>query len=167
MICLGKSSIAPSQCLTVLKHSHPPALCVRYGRWQARGHTSVLPCRGRTGSLSRQPFLRSCAADDAATFNQTIVYPGAPWVIVHSRSSSIRHTTCMTDLGEEFAATGQRCATGIGLRSRTCRCHHRRRFAWYCIQWINARARDIIVTSPSSDSCWWTLCSRVHGFGVR
>src|SRR5712675_2630778 len=47
MICLGRSLISPSQCPIGLKHSHLPALCVRYGRWLARVHILVLPCLAR------------------------------------------------------------------------------------------------------------------------
>jgi hypothetical protein len=73
------------------------------------------------GSLSRQPSLRSRAADDAAIFNQTFVYPGDPRVIAPSRSSSLRHTTSMTELGEEFESALQRAkdarpGLGFGLR---------------------------------------------------
>jgi hypothetical protein len=72
------------------------------------------------GSLSRQPSLRSRAADDAAISNQTIVYPGDPRVIAPSRSSSLRRTTSMTDLGEEFESALRRAkdarpGLGFGL----------------------------------------------------
>ena len=72
------------------------------------------------GSLSRQPSLRSHAADDAAISNQTIVYPGDPRVIAPSRSSSLRRTTSMTDLGEEFESALRRAkdarpGLGFGL----------------------------------------------------
>ncbi len=113
----------------VLKHSHPLALCVRYGRWRARVHKPVLPCRGRVlphsshpwraflicpisslfRDLAREPCLAShlCAlpsraADDAAISNPTIVYPGDLRVIAHRYSSSLWRTTSMIDLGEEF-----------------------------------------------------------------
>lgn len=56
MICLGRSLIAPSQCPIGLKHSHPPALCVRYGRWRARVHTPVLPCLARVLPHSSHPW---------------------------------------------------------------------------------------------------------------
>jgi hypothetical protein len=73
------------------------------------------------GSLSRQPSLRSRAADNAVIFNQTFVYPGDPRVIAPSRSSSLRHTTSMTELGEEFESALQRAkdarpGLGFGLR---------------------------------------------------
>ncbi|KAH9968144.1 hypothetical protein BC827DRAFT_474712 [Russula dissimulans] len=73
-----------------------------------------------TGSLSRQPSLRSRAVDDAAISNQTIVYPGDPRVIAPSRSSSLRRTTSMTDLGEEFESALRRAkdarpGLGFGL----------------------------------------------------
>jgi hypothetical protein len=58
--------------------------------------------------LSRQPSLRSHALDDGAISNQTIVYPGDPRVIVPIRSSSLRRTTSMTDLGEEFESALRR-----------------------------------------------------------
>ena len=72
------------------------------------------------GSLSRQPSLRSRAADDAAISNQTIVYPGDPRVIAPSRSSSLRRTTSTTDLGEEFESALRRAkdarpGLGFGL----------------------------------------------------
>src|SRR6267154_6224481 len=56
MICLGRSLIAPSQCPIGLKHSHPPVLCVRYGRWRARVHTPVLPCLARVLPHSSRPW---------------------------------------------------------------------------------------------------------------
>src|SRR5882757_4832523 len=40
----------------VLKHSHPLALCVRYGRWRAQVHKPVLPCRGRVLPHSSHPW---------------------------------------------------------------------------------------------------------------
>ncbi|KAI9513417.1 hypothetical protein F5148DRAFT_4214 [Russula earlei] len=72
------------------------------------------------GSLSRQPSLRSRAVDDAAISNQTITYPGDPRVIAPSRSSSLRRTTSLTDLGEEFEsalrrAKDSRPGLGFGL----------------------------------------------------
>ncbi|KAH9169356.1 hypothetical protein EDB89DRAFT_1479631 [Lactarius sanguifluus] len=72
------------------------------------------------GSLSRQPSLRSRAVDDGAISNQTIVYPGDPRVIAPSRSSSLRRTTSMTDLGEEFESALRRAkdarpGLGFGL----------------------------------------------------
>ena len=72
------------------------------------------------GSLSREPSLRSRAVDDAAIYNQTIVYPGDPRVIAPSRSSSLRRTTSMTDLGEEFESALRRAkdarpGLGFGL----------------------------------------------------
>ena len=72
------------------------------------------------GSLSRQPSLRTHAVDDGAISNQTIVYPGDPRVIAPSRSSSLRRTTSMTDLGEEFESALRRAkdarpGLGFGL----------------------------------------------------
>ncbi|KAF8270085.1 hypothetical protein EI94DRAFT_861064 [Lactarius quietus] len=72
------------------------------------------------GSLSRQPSLRSRAVDDGAISNQTIIYPGDPRVIPPSRSSSLRRTTSMTDLGEEFESALRRAkdarpGLGFGL----------------------------------------------------
>jgi hypothetical protein len=61
-----------------------------------------------TGSLSRQPSLRSRAVDDGVISNQAIVYPGDSRVIAPSRSSSLRRTTSMTDLGEEFESALRR-----------------------------------------------------------
>lgn len=121
MICLGRTLIAPSQCPIGLKHSHPPALCVRYGQWRAQVHTPVLPCLACVlPHSSRRPSLRPRAADDAAISNQTIVYPGDPQVIAPSRSSSLQRTTSMTDLGEEFESALRRAkdarpGLGFGL----------------------------------------------------
>lgn len=56
MIRLGRSLIAPSQCPIGLKHSHPPALCVRYGQWRAQVHTPVLPCLARVLPHSSHPW---------------------------------------------------------------------------------------------------------------
>jgi len=129
MKCLGKSLIAPSRCPIGLMHSHPPAPCVLYGRWQTQVHTLVLRCLARvsphsslpwrafltsdqsdfqslsgssTGSLSRQPSSHSRTAADATVFNQTIVYPGYPWVTASGHGSSLRRTTSITDLSEEL-----------------------------------------------------------------
>ena len=55
-----------------------------------------------TGSVSCQPSLCSCAVDDAAISNQTIIYPGDPWVIAPSCSSTLHHTSSLTDLGKGF-----------------------------------------------------------------
>ena len=60
-----------------------------------------------TGSVSCQPSLRSCAVDDAAISNQTIVYPGDPQVIAPSRSSSLCCTSSLTDLGKGFESALQ------------------------------------------------------------
>jgi len=59
------------------------------------------------GSLSCQPSLRLRTVDDAAISNQTIVYPGDPRVIAPSRSSSLRRTSSLTDLGGEFESALQ------------------------------------------------------------
>ena len=61
--------------------------------------------RSSTGSLSRRPSLRSRVVDDGVISNQTIVYPGDSLVIPPNRISSLRRTTSMTDLGEEFEST--------------------------------------------------------------
>jgi len=60
-----------------------------------------------SGSVSCQPSLCSCAVDDAAISNQTIIYPGDPRVIAPSRSSALRHTSSLTDLGEGFESALQ------------------------------------------------------------
>ena len=60
--------------------------------------------------------------DDAAVSSQGYLYPGDPRVITPSRSSSLRRTSPMTDLDEEFASA-LRCAhesrsglgSGLGL----------------------------------------------------
>ncbi|THH16604.1 hypothetical protein EW146_g4054 [Bondarzewia mesenterica] len=73
--------------------------------------------------LSRAPSIVSRnarAADDATVSNQTYLYPGDPRVIAPSRSSSLRRTTSMTDLDEEFAsalrrARDSRPGLGFGL----------------------------------------------------
>jgi len=59
------------------------------------------------GSVSCQPSLRSCAVDDAAISNQTIVYPGDPQVIASSRSSALHRTSSLMDLGEGFESALQ------------------------------------------------------------
>ena len=66
-------------------------------------------------SLSRAPSLLSRngrATDDAAVSNQSYLYPGDPRVIAPSRSSSLRRTTSMTDLDEEFASAVRRARDG-------------------------------------------------------
>ena len=60
------------------------------------------------------------AADDAAVSNQTYLYPGDPRVIAPSRSSSLRRTSSLTDLDEEFASALKRAresrpGLGFGL----------------------------------------------------
>ncbi|KZT04943.1 uncharacterized protein LAESUDRAFT_702914 [Laetiporus sulphureus 93-53] len=74
--------------------------------------------------LSRHPSLasthRTRAADDLAVSNQTYVYPGDPRVIASSRSSSLRRTSSLTDLDEEFASAVRRArdarpGLGFGL----------------------------------------------------
>ena len=77
----------------------------------------------RTG-LSRGPSLASAhrtrATDDSAVSNQAFLYPGDPRVIAPSRSSSIRRTSSLTDLDEEFASAVRRArdsrpGLGFGL----------------------------------------------------
>ncbi|PCH37434.1 hypothetical protein WOLCODRAFT_158154 [Wolfiporia cocos MD-104 SS10] len=62
--------------------------------------------------LSRGPSLvsthRTRAADDSAISGQTYLYPGDPRVIGPSRSSSMRRTSSLTDLDQEFASALRR-----------------------------------------------------------
>ncbi|KAF8122008.1 hypothetical protein EV363DRAFT_1301434 [Boletus edulis] len=60
-----------------------------------------------TGSLSRAPSFPphyTHTTDDGAVSNQSYIYPGDPRVIAPSRSSSLRRTSSLTDLDEEFAS---------------------------------------------------------------
>jgi hypothetical protein len=74
-------------------------------------------------SLSRRPLSsahHTRATDDAGVSNQAYLYPGDPRVIAPSRSSSLRRTSSLTDLDEEFAsATGRsrtsRSSLGVGV----------------------------------------------------
>ncbi|KII91823.1 hypothetical protein PLICRDRAFT_38680 [Plicaturopsis crispa FD-325 SS-3] len=77
-----------------------------------------------TAGLTRRTSLASAhhtrAADDASVSNQTYLYPGDPRVIAPSRSSSLRRTSSLTDLDEEFAsavsrARNARPGLGFGL----------------------------------------------------
>jgi hypothetical protein len=76
-----------------------------------------------TGSLSRAPSFPTHHArttDDAAVSNQSYLYPGDPRVIAPSRSSSLRRTSSLTDLDEEFASAVNRArhakpGLGFGL----------------------------------------------------
>ena len=77
-----------------------------------------------SSSLSRRQSLASAhrarATDDGAISSQGYVYPGDPRVIPPSRSSSLRRTSSMTDLDEEFASALRRAresrpGLGFGL----------------------------------------------------
>ncbi|KAI0649912.1 hypothetical protein C8Q79DRAFT_355651 [Trametes meyenii] len=69
-----------------------------------------------SSSLSRRPSLASAhrmrATDDAAVSSQGYLYPGDPRVIAPSRSSSLRRTSSLTDLDEEFASAVRRAREG-------------------------------------------------------
>ncbi|RDX52641.1 hypothetical protein OH76DRAFT_1554302 [Lentinus brumalis] len=69
-----------------------------------------------SSSLSRRQSLASAhhtrATDDAAVSSQGYLYPGDPRVIAPSRSSSLRRTSSMTDLDEEFAEALRRARDG-------------------------------------------------------
>ena len=69
---------------------------------------------------------RTRATDDSAVSNQAFLYPGDPRVIAPSRSSSIRRTSSLTDLDEEFASAVRRARDsrpglgfGLGLAKQT------------------------------------------------
>ena len=74
-----------------------------------------------TGSLSRAPSFpphHTRTTDDAAVSNQSFLYPGDPRVIAPSRSSSLRRTSSLTDLDEEFASAVSRARNakpGLGF----------------------------------------------------
>ncbi|KAI0943617.1 hypothetical protein AcW1_002739 [Taiwanofungus camphoratus] len=77
----------------------------------------------RTG-ISRRPSLASAhrarATDDSAVSHQAFLYPGDPRVIAPSRSSSLRRTSSLTDLDQEFASAVRRArearpGLGFGL----------------------------------------------------
>lgn len=78
---------------------------------------------GARSGLSRRPSAGGAgarAADDASVANNTLLYPGDPRVIAPSRSSSLRRTSSMTDLDEEFdsalrRARESRPGLGFGL----------------------------------------------------
>jgi hypothetical protein len=54
--------------------------------------------------LALDPCLgnRRCVPNDGMISDQSIVYRGDPWAIAYSRSCSLRRTTSMVDLGEDF-----------------------------------------------------------------
>lgn len=77
-----------------------------------------------SSGISRRPSLASAhrtrATDDTALSSQGYLYPGDPRVIAPSRSSSLRRTSSLTDLDEEFAsalrrARDSRPGLGFGL----------------------------------------------------
>lgn len=74
-----------------------------------------------TGSLSRAPSFpphHTRTTDDAAVSNRSYLYPGDPRVIGASRSSSLRRTSSLTDLDEEFASAVSRARNakpGLGF----------------------------------------------------
>ncbi|KAA1474371.1 hypothetical protein DENSPDRAFT_882747 [Dentipellis sp. KUC8613] len=73
---------------------------------------------GSSSGSGRRSLSR--AVDDATVSNQTYLYPGDPRVIAPSRSSSLRRTTSMTDLDEEFESALRRAresrpGLGFGL----------------------------------------------------
>ncbi|TBU45494.1 hypothetical protein BD309DRAFT_1017792 [Dichomitus squalens] len=77
-----------------------------------------------SSGITRRPSLASAhhtrATDDGAVSSQGYLYPGDPRVIAPSRSSSIRRTSSMTDLDEEFASALRRAresrpGLGFGL----------------------------------------------------
>ncbi|KAH9854566.1 hypothetical protein C2E23DRAFT_55009 [Lenzites betulinus] len=69
-----------------------------------------------SSSISRRPSLASAhrarATDDGAVSSQGYIYPGDPRVIAPSRSSSLRRTSSLTDLDEEFASAVRRAREG-------------------------------------------------------
>ena len=74
-----------------------------------------------TGSLSRGPSFpphHTRTTDDGAVSNRSYLYPGDPRVIAPSRSSSLRRTSSLTDLDEEFASAVSRARNakpGLGF----------------------------------------------------
>ena len=74
-----------------------------------------------TGSLSRAPSFpphHTRTTDDGAVSNRSYIYPGDPRVIAPSRSSSLRRTSSLTDLDEEFASAVSRARNakpGLGF----------------------------------------------------
>ncbi|CDO77431.1 hypothetical protein BN946_scf184857.g38 [Trametes cinnabarina] len=69
-----------------------------------------------SSGISRRPSLASAhrtrATDDGAISSQGYLYPGDPRVIAPSRSSSLRRTSSLTDLDEEFASAVRRAREG-------------------------------------------------------
>ncbi|OSD01052.1 hypothetical protein PYCCODRAFT_1436831 [Trametes coccinea BRFM310] len=69
-----------------------------------------------SSGITRRPSLASAhrmrATDDAAVSSQGYLYPGDPRVIAPSRSSSLRRTSSLTDLDEEFASAVRRAREG-------------------------------------------------------
>ena len=69
-----------------------------------------------SSSLFRHKSLASAhhtrATDDGAASSQGYLYPGDPRVIALSRSTSLRRTSSMTDLDEEFADARRRAQDG-------------------------------------------------------
>jgi hypothetical protein len=121
------------------------------------------------GSSSRQPSLRSRACPNgAAISNQTIDYPGDPQVIAPSCSNSLRRTTSMTDLGEEFTSAlrwAKDARPGLGLNQS--------RLAGAIIEEGSpvtvfsgpTLGRDIIVTPPPTPSASRAGGSRARAVG--
>ena len=74
-----------------------------------------------TGSLSRAPSFpphHTRTMDDTAVSSLSHLYPGDPHVIAPSRSSSLRRTSSLTDLDEEFASAVSRARNakpGLGF----------------------------------------------------
>ncbi|KAF8545921.1 hypothetical protein OG21DRAFT_1528170, partial [Imleria badia] len=74
-----------------------------------------------TSSLSRAlsfPPHHTHTTDNRAVSNQSYIYPGDPRVIAPSRSSSLRCTSSLTDLDEEFASAVSRARNakpGLGF----------------------------------------------------
>ena len=74
-----------------------------------------------TGSLSRGPSFpphHTRTTDDGAVSNRSYIYPGDPRVIAPSRSSSMRRTSSLTDLDQEFASAVSRARNakpGLGF----------------------------------------------------
>ena len=74
-----------------------------------------------THSRSRAPSLpphHTRTTDDGAVSNRSYLYPGDPRVIAPSRSSSLRRTSSLTDLDEEFASAVSRARNakpGLGF----------------------------------------------------
>jgi hypothetical protein len=128
MTCLGRSLIVLSQFQIGPKHSRPAALRTT----QSMASTSTRPGSAMSGSHSTT-FLPSMeSVPDLSDFRS---------LSGSSAGSLSRQPSLQSALLLMLQSPTKQSSTWIELRSRTCRCHHQRRFACYCIQRTDARAR--------------------------